>query len=89
MEIVRTESRHDALFYACVVVLSAIIAGLSMWALASEHRPLEYMVAGTLATGISLLAIFLWLTRRRPHADRDDCSIVHATRGDEPSTRAS
>ncbi len=47
---------------------------LSMWAFATPHRALEYMVAGTLATAIALLGIFLWLTRRGAHKDGDDCA---------------
>jgi hypothetical protein len=70
-------------FYACLTLLSAFAAGLSLWALAYPHRPLEYMVAGTLATAIGLLGTFLWLARercRRLRRIRQECRRARTAR---------
>jgi len=48
---------------AAAVFLMACAARLAMF---SRHlRPVQYMIAGTLVTGIGLLAVFLWLGHRR------------------------
>ncbi len=70
-------TRRRMRFCACVATLSAVLAMLSMWAFATPHRPLEYMVAGTLATAIALLGIFLWLTRRGAHKGGEACAPSH------------
>jgi hypothetical protein len=54
-----------ALRYAVLVVLFAVLAILLLWAFSGTHDPLEYMVAGTLATTVAIAAAFLVLVKRK------------------------
>jgi nitrate reductase gamma subunit len=70
---VSTELKRRAWLFAGVALLLIALAAFALWAISIPHRPLEYMVAGTLSTAISLLAVFLFLVKRatRPPAERD------------------
>ena len=52
------------LIASIVLVFSAVIA-LMLWAIPGDRRPFEYMVAGTFATALTLLVVFLFAIRRR------------------------
>jgi hypothetical protein len=54
--------RRRAWLYALVTLLGAV---LLVWTLSRPHTPLEYMVAGTLATTICLLGVFVRLVTQR------------------------
>jgi quinol-cytochrome oxidoreductase complex cytochrome b subunit len=45
----------------CMVALTLML----VWAFSRPHRPLEYMVAGTLSTALVLLGVFLVIVKRR------------------------
>jgi len=50
---------------AVSAVVVCVAAALLVWAFARPHRALEYMVAGTLATSVGLLAVFFVIVKRR------------------------
>ena len=54
--------RRRAWLYAFVTLVGA---ALLVWTLSRPHTPLEYMVAGTLATTICLLGVFVRLVTER------------------------
>jgi hypothetical protein len=70
MESVTPEQKRRGAFLACATLMPAATAALAIWALTMPHRPLEYMVAGTLATAISLGSIFWALLRANARAAR-------------------
>jgi len=47
-----------------VLILTALIAIL-VWVIPADRRPFDYMVAGTFATAITLVALFLFTLKRR------------------------
>jgi len=58
-------AKRPILLYGVLLVLSAAVAVLLLWGISKLHSPLEYMVAGTLATTVTLVAIFVFLVTRR------------------------
>jgi hypothetical protein len=58
-------ANKQALRYTALAVLFAVLAMLVLWAASGTHNPLEYMVAGTLATTVAITAVFLALVKRR------------------------
>jgi len=38
----------------------AALAGLTLWILPAPHQPLHYLLAGTLATAVTLAALLTW-----------------------------
>jgi len=65
MKSMKTFAKRPILLYGALLLLSAAVAILSLWAFSNLHTPLEYMVAGTLATTVALLAIFVLVVARR------------------------
>ena len=61
----RFPSKRPALFFAKVTVSSALLAFLLFWGFSKPHRPIEYMVAGSLITTIGLIAAFVYLALRQ------------------------
>ena len=57
-------AKRAILLYGGLLLLSAALAVILLWAFSKPHRPLEYMIAGTLATSVALLAIFVFLVKR-------------------------
>ena len=53
-----------AVLGACAALLAGLASALLTWALSVPHRPLELVVAGSLATAIALVAAFCFLLSR-------------------------
>ncbi len=51
----RTFAKRAILLYGGLLLLSAALTVMLLWAFSKPHRPLEYMIAGTLATSVALL----------------------------------
>jgi len=45
--------------FAGTTGLFGLLAAISLWLLPRPHQPLHYLIAGTLATAVSLAALFL------------------------------
>jgi Kef-type K+ transport system membrane component KefB len=46
------------------LLVLAVLAALVLHLMPSPHRPFEYMIAGTAATGVALAVVFAILNRR-------------------------
>ncbi len=57
--------RRPGFVYGGLACVSALAAILVLAAFSRSHSPLEYMVAGTLATTVALAAFFAALVRRK------------------------
>jgi hypothetical protein len=53
------------LFFGGLFLCSVALALIFTWAFSRPHRPLEYMIAGTLLTSLVLLGVFLAIVKRR------------------------
>jgi hypothetical protein len=62
---VRLPEEHPTLVFSGILSLAAALAGLSLWTLSRAHRPIDYMVVGTLATAAGLVAAFVLVLRRK------------------------
>jgi hypothetical protein len=71
---VKPEVKHRTILFVAGFSLSAILVLLVFWASSSRHTPLQYLVAGTLATSILLAAAFVQVVRRgylgRPRSEQ-------------------
>ena len=65
-----------------MLVFGLTIAGC-LWLIPQPHRPLQYMVAGSVATAIALLAGFI-LLNRIPNPNRPVVRIRIARRSEQP-----
>ena len=53
------------LFYICLAFISAGIGAMVLWILSRLERPIEYLVAGTFATVLALIGVWVVLVKRR------------------------
>ena len=59
------EIKPPVILIAGLILIFAALIGLLLWVIPGERHAFDYMVAGTFATAITLLAVFLFTLRRR------------------------
>jgi hypothetical protein len=58
------EIKRRAGFLLAAATSATVLAVLTLWAFSGTHSPLQYLVAGTLATSILLAAAFVQIVKR-------------------------
>ncbi len=57
--------RYPALLFTAILCLSAGLAALALWVFSNARTPFDYMVVGTLAATACLVALFVFVVKRR------------------------
>ena len=65
MEVVTSATKRPVVLIGAFLILFAAFAGLLLRVLPRERRPVDYMVAGTFATALALVAVLLLALHRR------------------------
>lgn len=65
MKLVTVETKRPFLLIGAFAVLFAAFVFLLLRLLPGERRPFDYMVAGTFATALALIVVFVLILRRR------------------------
>lgn len=63
--VVTLEIKPPVILIASLILIFVALIAVLLWALPGERRPFDYMVAGTFATAITLVALFLFTLKRR------------------------
>jgi hypothetical protein len=58
-------ARFPVLFFTATLLLSAGLAGLTLWVWSKAHRPFDYMVVGTLLAAVGLVIAFMVVVRKK------------------------
>ena len=58
------EAKRRAGLYAGIAILALLLIRLCIWVFSRPRTPLEYLVAGTVATAILLAAAFVQIVKR-------------------------
>ena len=53
------------LLFGGFALLFAVFAGILLWILPGDRRPIDYMAAGSFATALALISVFILILRRR------------------------
>jgi hypothetical protein len=61
---VTVEIKPPVILIASLILIFIALIGILLWAIPGDRRPFDYMVAGTFATAITLLALFLFTLKR-------------------------
>ena len=59
------EIKPPAILAASLILIFAVLIGILLWVIPGERQPFDYMVAGTFATAITLVVLFLFTLKRR------------------------
>lgn len=59
------EIKPPVILIASLILIFTALIGILLWIIPGERQPFDYMVAGTFATAITLLVLFLFTLRRR------------------------
>jgi hypothetical protein len=62
---VTVEIKPPVILIASLILIFAVLIGVLLWVIPGDRKPFDYMVAGTFATAITLLALFLFSLKRR------------------------
>lgn len=65
MKLVAAESKRPFFLIGAFAVLFVAFVILLLRVLPGERRPFDYMVAGTFATALALIIVFVLIVRRR------------------------
>jgi len=65
-ELVTREFKRPLFLFGGFAILFAAFAALLLYALPGPRRPFDYMVAGTFATALALVLLFVCALRRHP-----------------------
>ncbi|HLK50525.1 MAG TPA: hypothetical protein VKT49_20435 [Bryobacteraceae bacterium] len=66
MKVVTLETKRPFALIGAFAILFVAFVMLLLRALPGARRPFDYMVAGTFATALALVGVFLLAVRRRP-----------------------
>ena len=59
------EIKPSVILIALLVLIFSVLIGILLWMIPGDRRPFDYMVAGTFATAITLVVLFLFTLKRR------------------------
>jgi uncharacterized membrane protein len=62
---VTLEIKPPVILLVGLILLFTALIGILLWVIPGERRAFDYMVAGTFATAITLLVVFVFTLRRR------------------------
>lgn len=59
------EIKPQVILIASVILIFTALIGILLWVIPGDRQPFDYMVAGTFATAITLLVLFVFTLKRR------------------------
>lgn len=59
------EIKPSVILMVSLILLFTALIGILLWVIPGERKPFDYMVAGTFATAITLLVLFVFTLKRR------------------------
>jgi hypothetical protein len=62
---VTLEIKPPVILIAGLILIFTALIGILLWVIPGDRKPFDYMVAGTFATAIILLVLFVFTLRRR------------------------
>jgi len=62
---VTIEIKPPVVLIASLILIFTALVGILLWVIPGDRRPFDYLVAGTFATAITLLVLFVFTLKRR------------------------